>query len=591
MSPTSASAGAPPSRGAGLRQFGRFSLVRLLGRSERTMAWQVSDPKHDGDVVLLLPRHGARDEAAADRWLQRLRHAARLDHPNLAPALEIGAHDNWPYVLYELGERSTLTDRVGRTGLAADESATVACGVLQALAYAHDGGAAHRDVQGFAVLVNERGAPQVMGLEVSALDAASASESEQPTLRSLREAAEADVLQLGVLLHHVLTGQPALDEPDTGKVAARLPPLGRDIVRLPFATPRPVPEPLRAIVNRATDRQERQRYRSARTLVRALEGWLQVDDSQTGGPLALLQDKIRIAGVLPASPGGAEKAARLALMVRGRNDELAEVLLDDVALAFELLRVVNTAQVRGSQVSGNGPILTVRRTIAMIGLDGVRRVALGLKTWPGPLSGAHAQDLQRLLDRCRRAGRVATYVRPAGYDAEVVYIVALLQNLGRLVVQYHFADEAAQIHRLMQPAPGQGGEGEDPGMSEHTASMAVLGVDLESIGVAVARWWGLDDSVLHLMRRHGASAGIRLPENDDEQLRISASCANEAVDAIQLPAHKVLGGLQQVVHRYGRVLHLTLKDLQVALQSVPGLDDERPAPAKSDAGHEQRVRA
>ena len=38
-------------------------------------------------------------------------------------------------------------------------------------------------------------------------------------------------------------------------------------------------------------------------------------------PLALLLDRMRSVGVLPASPGGAERAARLALMERGRNDE------------------------------------------------------------------------------------------------------------------------------------------------------------------------------------------------------------------------------------------------------------------------------
>jgi hypothetical protein len=62
--------------------------------------------------------------------------------------------------------------------------------------------------------------------------------------------------------------------------------LGREIVRLPFLTPRPVPEPLRVIVNRTTDRQERQRYRSARTLSRALEGWLQVRGIEEPGRAA-----------------------------------------------------------------------------------------------------------------------------------------------------------------------------------------------------------------------------------------------------------------------------------------------------------------
>ncbi len=565
MPSTSTTASTPP-RAGGQRQFARFPLVRLLGRSSRTMAWQVSDPRSGQDLVLLLPRVMPAGELHVDRWLQRVRKAARLDHPRLAPALEVGVHDGWPYVTYELGERATLADRVGRQGLAADESAALGSQLLHALAYAHDAGVAHRDLQSFSVLVSDKGVPRLMGLEIACIEGDAHEVVEAPSLHDQRAAAEADIVCMGVLMHWVLTGQPALDEPDTAKVADRLPPQGREILRLPFSTPRPVPEPLRVIVNRATDRQQRQRYRNARTLARALEGWLQVDAGNQGGPLALLLDKIRIAGVLPASPHGAERAARLALMERNRTDELAEVLLDDVALSFELLRAVNTAHVGGEPVSDNGPVLTVRRAIAMLGLDGVRRIALALRPWPGPLSAPLADELCRTMERVRRAGRVAMAIRPAGYDAEVVYLVTLMQNLGRLVVQYHFADEAGQIRRLMQAAPAAQGQGEEPGMSEQAASMAVLGVDLEAIGTAVARWWGLDDSVVHMMRRHSLDAPVRMPESDDEQLRITASCANETLDALAQPAHRVPPALQAVVQRHGRVLALSLRDLQAALQ-------------------------
>jgi non-specific serine/threonine protein kinase len=575
MSPATPTASTPP-RGGGQRHFARFPLVRLLGHSGRTMAWHVTDPRTGQDLVLLLPRVVPAGEIHADRWLQRVRKAARLDHPRLAPAVEVGVHDGWPYVTYELGERATLADRVGRQGLAADESASLASQLLHALAYAHDAGAAHRDLQAFSVLVSDKGVPWLMGLEIACIEGEAREVVETPTLRDQRAAAEADIVRVGVLMHLVLTGQPALDEPDAAKVAERLPPQGRDIVRLPFTTPRPIPEPLRVIVNRATDRQERQRYRSARTLARALEGWLQVEAGNQGGPLALLLDKIRIAGVLPASPHGAERAARLALMERNRTDELAGVLLEDVALSFELLRAVNTAQVGGEAVSENGPVLTVRRAIAMLGLDGVRRVALALRPWPGPLTEPLADELSRAMDRVRRAGRVAMAIRPAGYDGEVVYLVTLMQNLGRLVVQYHFADEAGQIRRLMQAAPAAQGQGEEPGMSEQAASMAVLGVDIEAIGTAVARWWGLDDSVLRMMLRHAPGAPVRTPESDDEHLRITASCANEALDALAQPAHRVLPALQAVVQRYGRALGLSLRDLQAALQ--PGAA----APARAD---------
>ena len=110
----------------------------------------------------------------------------------------------------------------------------------------------------------------------------------------------------------------------------------------------PVPEVLRAISNRATDRQERQRYRSARGMARALEGWMQAEGAAGGGPLALLIDRLHSVGALPSSPGSAARAARLALMDRERTNELAEVVLQDLALAFELLRWVNSAQVRAA---------------------------------------------------------------------------------------------------------------------------------------------------------------------------------------------------------------------------------------------------
>jgi non-specific serine/threonine protein kinase len=51
-------------------------------------------------------------------------------------------------------------------------------------------------------------------------------------------------------------------------------------------------------------------------------------------------------------------------MERERTDELADLVPRDMALAFELLRVVNTAQVRGTQVA-----------IAMVGVNGVRQAS------------------------------------------------------------------------------------------------------------------------------------------------------------------------------------------------------------------------
>jgi eukaryotic-like serine/threonine-protein kinase len=552
------------------RSLGRFRLLQLLGKSQRTMAWRVHDPRHAQELVLVLPRSQPADADAAARWEHAARRAARLEHPHLAAALDIGTCELWPYVLYDAAGATTLSDRLQAQPLAGNEAAALVCSVLHGLAFAHEGGVAHHDIQPYLVLVAEPGAARLMGLEVAmqhdsnaVQEGAALTSVDALSLTAQREAARLDVLAVGLVLHLALTGKAALDEADIGVVMRQLPPFGRDLVRLPWTTPMPVADALRAIANRATDRQPRQRYASARTLLRALEGWIQSDSINGGEPLALLIDRLHSVGALPASPGSAERAARLAMMERHRTNELAEVVLQDLALSFEMLRVVNSAQVRGAQAAGSGPVLTIRRAIAMLGLEGVRRAALGLRAWPGPFPERPARDLQSLFDQVKRAGRVAQALRPAGYDAEVVFLLTLLQNLGRLITSYHFPDELQQIRRLMQSAPSpRVGEPDEPGMSEQSASFAVLGTDVEAIGAAVARHWGLDDAVLYLIRRLPASTPPRNIENDDDVLRAVASCANEAVDALGLPAEQQPAAVARVAQRYGRALNISLRDLQ-----------------------------
>lgn len=550
------------------RWLGAFQLLELLGKSSRTMAWRVRDRRDGQDRLLVMPRTRPADAAALRLWLQGARSGARIDHPSLARAVEIGEAERWPYIAYAAAACEPLSARIGRAGQPALEMAPWAVQVLEGLAFAHEAGVAHHDLQAWMVLL-EPGAPaRLLGL--------GAAPQVQPTIQqglpAQRRAAELDLVALGLVMHHALTGRAALDRPDVNLAIERMAPLGREVVRLPWSAGQPIPEPLRAIVNRATERQERQRYHNARTLLRALEGWLRAEGEQGAGPLAQVLDRLRTVGLLPAMPGSAQRAARMALMDRERNDELADVVLQDTALTFEMIRLVNSAQVRGAMAVGSGPILTVRRAIDMLGLDGVRRAALSLRDWPGPLGARHAGELERLIERVRRAGRIAQWLRPAGYDGELVFLLAMLQNLGRLVVRYHFPEEAAQIDRLMQPMPAaREGDPDEPGMTEEAAYFAVIGVDAGSIAAAIGHLWGLDASVLFMIQRLPPGAPVRVHGSDSELLRMTASCANEVIEAVAGPAKSHLSALQRVAQRYGRALGVTVRDLQAVAQGQPAV--------------------
>ncbi len=560
---------------AATRRFGRFELRALLGRSSRCMAWRAHDPRSAQELVLVLPRRQPVSAAVLAQTLDEARRAARLQHPHLAHAVEVGEQERWPYIAYDASGDTLQARRPAPNGDALYAARCIAqCAT--ALAFAHDGGHAHTDLQPWLVNLSDTGSVRLMGLGLlpallpRAAEGAAES-AEQRLRRGAREAAENDVLALALLLHGLLAGTPALGEPDIGAALLRLAPAGREPIRLPWDVPRPIPEALRAIANRATDRQVRQRFRNPRTLARALEGWLEQESQQDGDAHAQLLDRVRQLGMLPALPGAAARVARLALMDGQHTETLAGLVMHDAALTLELLRAVNSAQVRGTQVSGNGPVLTVRRAIAMIGLEGVRRSALAMRDWPGPLDAAGAAELDLALAAAQRAARLAQALRPAGYDGEMAALVTLLQNLGRLVLQYHQPEEMRQVQRLMQPAPAAApGLADQPGMSEQAAGFAVLGADIDGMAQAVARWMGLggsDDAVLLLMRRLPLEQPVRAADSDDEVLRALASAANETIDVLALPQARQAAAIERVAKRYARVLDISARDLTAALEA------------------------
>lgn len=586
-SPANSARDRPPAAAA-TRSFGRFQLLRLLGKSERGMVWLAHDPRVGQDVMLGMPRVQPADGAALAAWRREVELAARLRHPQLAPPAEVGVQDHWPYVSVDRAYGVTLGEWLdAHPGASVLDQVGWICQALEGLAFAHEAGAVHGDLQFHNLVISEQGVVRLMGLgaggEPVALTAgprggAATGQHQRAMavqvgdLQAQRERAERDVLAVGLMLFRLLAAQPPLDEPDVSAVCGRLPPLGREIVRLPWALPRPVPEALRAIVNRATSSQERQRYLNARTLLRALEGWRQIDASDEGGPLVLLIDRLHSVGHLPAMPGVGARVARLAADAARRTDELAREILQDMALSLELLRQVNTSLMQASQ-GGGGPVITVRRAVALLGLDGIRRAANSLRTWPGPLSEEPAARLQQVMDQVRLAAATAQAMRPPGYDGEVIFLVVMLQNLGRLLVTYHFPEEAEQIRQLMRsgapPAGAEPGAPEQPGLSEEMASLAVLGVDVDALGAAAARHWGLGDEVQAMMRRVPRDRPVRGADADVDVLRVLASAANEAVEALQdTEPRRLMARLTAIANRYHRVLGLDAREIRSALEAA-----------------------
>ncbi|MBI3348706.1 MAG: HDOD domain-containing protein [Burkholderiales bacterium] len=566
-----------------LRSFGRFELRALLSKSARSLVWRVFDERHGQELMLCMPRDKPNSALALEHWLRMAQGAERVQHPNLAVPFEIGQVENWPYVAYDRALGETLDERLARQNapLPLDAASWIAQ-LLEGLAFAHEAGHAHRDIQTASLIIDANDKVRLIRLEVAQEVFPATVDFNAVTRRAVRESAEEDVLCVGLMLNRILSGKPVLEENDLQAVVQQMQPAGREMVRLGWETPHPIPDPLRAICNRATDRQLRQRYHLARSFWRALDGWRTAAAHDSGGPIALLMDKLQRIGHLPTTTTGMHRFTAGSGLEAQHASALSDLVLKDMALSLELVRRVNNALKQNGHAGET--VLNMQRAIQMLGLDGLQLAANALKPWPGPLQPVAAELLRKLMARVTKAGQVAQALRPAGYDAEVVQLITVMQNLGRLLLQYHFPDDAQQIRQLMVPPEPTEDQPNPPSLSEQAAAYAVLGCDLDALGAAVARHWGLGDELVQMIRRQPMDAPVHPPRSDADSIRLTCSLANELIDALGLPEARRRPGVDAATRRYAKALGIGLREVMEALNpgtQRPGSAPPVPAPAQA----------
>jgi non-specific serine/threonine protein kinase len=565
---------------AAVRRFARFELVELIGGSSLSMAWWVRDPRDGAEKVMMAPRVQPSGAGAVERWQSAVQRGGRLDHPALIRPAELGDHQGWPFAIYR-PEGRPLSQRLSGPVMpgAPHDVAAMTADLCRALARAHLGGVVHGDLQAWNVWVTGPERVKLMGIEVAGVagdEAAKLPAGEHRETVRLRELAARDVSAVGVLLNWLLTGRPPLGLTDVVNVLAKLPPSGQELLRLPPPSELSLPIALRVIGNRATDRREAYRYRSAQAMLTALEGFLYARSNQGRSFLQEMRTKLRSVGGLPIVEESREALSKIESLLDERTSSVAELLLDDVSVAVEVLRSVNAAQQRDERRAGSSSVLTLHRAVAMLGLRGVRRVITGMKPWPGALKPFEADAFAQVIEQSRIAARVAQGLRPPGFDAEIVYLVTVLQSLGRLVLHYVFPEQAMQIRSVMAEGGergGKSGRGWDAEINEETACLAVLGVDMDAITASALQHLGLDDSARTICRRIPINTNVQTTRQDDDLLRYTASCAIEAVDALQWPSDRAAIELSNVLQRYGRSLRIDLRALKRLL--LPhGLDGD-----------------
>ncbi|MBI2899208.1 MAG: tetratricopeptide repeat protein [Planctomycetes bacterium] len=285
--------------------FGRYRIVRELGRGAMGVVYEAHDPKLGRTVALkkmLRDAYWYPDEAK--RFAREARAAARLRHPHVVAIHEVGSVEGVPFFTMDFVKGTTLAEhlksrdstrrKAGSSRLR--EEVSILAKVADAVATAHREGIVHRDLKPGNILLDARDEPFVMDFGLAKemdKETAKLTVSGQPVGTPRYMSPEqtqgqtvtpaSDVWALGAVLYEMLARRPPFD--------------ASSVVGLYFQIQRQDPEPphkrvprlprdLETICLKCLEKQPERRYGNAGEVAEELGRWLRGEPIRAHPPSA-----------------------------------------------------------------------------------------------------------------------------------------------------------------------------------------------------------------------------------------------------------------------------------------------------------------
>ncbi len=271
----------------------RYRLLELIGTGGMATVYRGHDQRLDRLVAVKVLREPyASDPAFRDRFLAEARAAARLDHPNIIRAYDVGEHDHQPYIIMELVEGKDLKKLILNQGpLPIPQALDLGKQICAGVGYAHKNNLVHCDLKPQNILITPSG--QVKIADFGIARAFQAEETPQPEEQVVwgsphyiapEQAAghaptpASDVYSIGIILYEMLTGVPPFHSEDPNElVNKQLNEAPQPMVSL---NPR-VPPRLDSLVLKILSKEPSNRYRNADQLYIVLEAYQRQGEEST----------------------------------------------------------------------------------------------------------------------------------------------------------------------------------------------------------------------------------------------------------------------------------------------------------------------
>lgn len=217
--------------GAGLRVgslLAHFRIDAPLGQGGMGEVYRATDLALDRPVAIkVLPAGVAQDTGRRERLFREARAQARVQHPNVCHIYYVGQEEGVVFFAMELVAGETLSERLARGPVPADEAVEMVRQAALGLREAHRHGFTHRDVKPSNLMVDREGRIKVVDFGLVSKnqkdeigqgqghgDAGKTGIVGTPLYMAPEQAAggaidaRADIYALGATLHHLVAGRP-----------------------------------------------------------------------------------------------------------------------------------------------------------------------------------------------------------------------------------------------------------------------------------------------------------------------------------------------------------------------------------------------